>query len=112
MMTNLREESIYLKGARDVLMRLKDDFCMYLVPSEKRKLKEEHKSSEPKPEYEWFPINDKVMRKLLGSAMYDCLINDRDSLVRFLQGDHDGIQVTEVHKDKKGKTDKLTIKIL
>jgi hypothetical protein len=108
---NLHQESIYLQGARDVLMRLKDDYDMYLVPSVKCERKEEY-IEEGKTSYDWFKIRNKTEQRLLGSAMYDCLINDRGSLVRFLQGDHDGIQITEVHKDKKGKTDKLTIKIL
>ncbi|MGN0929324.1 MAG: hypothetical protein ACI4N3_01650 [Alphaproteobacteria bacterium] len=109
--TNLHKESIYLQGAKTVLMRLKDDYDMYIIPSIKCKRKEEY-IEDGKTSYDWLKISNKTEQRLLVSAMYNCLINDRDSLVKFLQGDYNGIQVTEVHKNKKGKANKMTIKIL
>ena len=41
-MISLKEETLYLQGARDVLMRLRDDYAMYLVPSVKLNIKEEN----------------------------------------------------------------------
>lgn len=107
---NLYEESIYLKGARDVLLRLKDDYAMYLVPSVKCERKEECRE-EGKGDYEYFPLRDRTLRGLLGDAMIRCLTMDRESLVKYLQGDHTDIVVTGQEKDKKGKINKLTIKI-
>ena len=107
---NLHDESIYLQGARDVLLRLKDDYAMYLVPSVKFKVKEEHK--EPwSSDYNYFPLTDRTLRKLLGEAMVRCLTMDRESLVKYLQGDHTDIVVTGQEKDKKGKVISITIKI-
>lgn len=111
----LHEESIYLSGARDVLMRLKDDFEMYLVPAVKCRLKEEcskKDSVEIQALYEWFPLQNNAHRRLLGTAMYDCLINDRESLVRYLSGDFKGLYLDGVQKDKKGKIEKIKIKAL
>lgn len=107
---NLHLESLYLQGARDVLMRLKDDYAMYLVPSVKCKKKEVYRE-ECKADYFHFPLANRTLRGLLGDAMIRCLTMDRESLVKYLQGDHTDIIVTGQEKDKKGKVNKLTIKI-
>lgn len=106
---SLSKESLYLQGARDVILRLKDDYAMYLVPSVKCKKKEEYRE-EGKADYFYFPLANKTLRKLLGDAMIRCLTMDRESLVRYLQGDTD-IVVTGQEKDKKGKVTSITIKI-
>lgn len=114
MFSNLHDEAIYLQGARDVLLRLKDDYAMYLVPSAKFPCKPKtilDGESGVHAEYDWFSINDRTLRKLLGDAMIRCLTTDRESLVRYLQGDHNGIVVTGQDKDKKGKVISITIKI-
>lgn len=111
---NLHEESIYLKGARDVLMRLQDDYDMYLVPCAKFPCKPKcplEGESGVHAEYDWFPIVDKTRRRLIGDAMIRCLTRDRESLIKYLQGDHNGLVVTNVKKDRKGKVSELTIKI-
>ena len=110
MFPNLHDEAIYLQGARDVLLRLKDDYAMYLVPSVKCDRKEECRDK-GKADYEYFPLRDRTLRGLLGDAMIRCLTMDRESLVKYLQGDHTDIIVTGQEKDKKGKINKLTIKI-
>lgn len=107
---SLSKESLYLQGARDVLLRLKDDYAMYLVPSVKLKVKEECKDPWS-PDYNYFPLPDRTLRKLLGDAMIRCLTMDRESLVKYLQGDHTDIVVTGQEKDKKGKVASITIKI-
>ena len=103
-MINLKEETIYLQGARDVLLRLQDDFDMYIVPAVKYKHKTEDKTM-------WFPEGDRTRRKLLGDAMRKALLTDRESLVKFLSGDYDGFVITEAKFDKKGKATELFIKI-
>lgn len=111
----LHEESIYLSGARDVLLRLKDDFDMSLVPLVKCKLKEEYRkkdSTEIQTSYMRLPLQNSAHRRLLGAGMYDCLINDRESLVRYLSGDFKGLYLDGVQKDKKGKIEKIKIKVL
>ena len=110
MFSNLHDEAIYLQGARDVLLRLKDDYKMYLVPSVKCEIKEECRE-EGKADYEYFPLANKTVRGLLGDAMIRCLTMDRESLVKYLQGDHDGLVVMNVKKDRKGKVSEITIKI-
>lgn len=107
----LHEESIYLSGARDVLLRLKDDFDMSLVPLVKCKLKEEYRQKDS-TSYMRLPLQNSAHRRLLGAAMYDCLINERESLVRYLSGDFKGIYLDGVQKDKKGKIEKIKIKVL
>lgn len=108
---NLHLESFYLQGARDLLLRLQNDFDMYLIPSEKCK-------TEPSPylpnvdeQYNWFPINNTSKRKIVGKGLMNTLLSDRESLARFLQGDYDSLQVTAVERDKKGKVKSLTIKV-
>lgn len=107
-MINLHEESIYLQGARDVLMRLKDDFEMYLIPSVKCK-------TNPTPfsatDYCYFPLSNTKMRKILGEAVRKTLIEDRESLVNFLYGTHDGIQIKSVNRDKKGNINSIEVKL-
>ena len=110
MFPNLHDESLYLQGARDVLLRLKDDYAMYLVPSVKCKKKEEYREK-GKADYFHFPLANRTVRGLLGDAMIRCLTMDRESLVKYLQGDHTDIVVTGQEKDKKGKVTSITIKI-
>lgn len=108
--SNLHDESLYLQGARDVLLRLKDDYAMYLVPGVKYYKKEECRE-EGKADYCYFPLENRTAQKLLGDAMIRCLTMDRESLVKYLQGDHTDIVVTGQEKDKKGKITSITIKI-
>lgn len=110
MFSNLHDESLYLQGARDVLLRLKDDYAMYLVPAVKCKKKEEYRD-EGRADYCYFPLDNRTARKLLGDAMIRCLTMDRESLVKYLQGDHTDIIITGQEKDKKGKVTSITIKI-
>ena len=62
-------------------------------------------------QYNWFPINNTSKRKIVGKGLLKALLSDRESLVRFLQGDYDSLQVTAVERDKKGKIKSLTIKV-
>ena len=52
------------------------------------------------------------MRKLIGSAFTEMLLQDRKSLVAFLEGDNNGFKITDVEKDKKCKIKKLKIELV
>lgn len=106
-MINLREESLYLQGARDVLMRLQDSYDMYVIPSVKCRCKSKATGREG---YDWFPLNKMSLRKLVGKALLKSLIYDRESLVKFLQGCSE-LQIKEVKNDKKGEIADIKIKI-
>lgn len=111
---NLHEESIYLQGARHLLMHLKNDFAMYLIPSVKCKCKSKNPflvniNSE---KYEYFPLNNTSMKKLVGEALVNALLYDRESLVKFLSGDYNSLQVEKIEMDKKDNITKLEIKVV
>jgi hypothetical protein len=40
------------------------------------------------------------------------LLQDRNSLVAFLEGDNNGFKITDIEKDKKGKIKKLKIELV
>lgn len=103
--TNLHEESIYLKGARDLLLRLQDDFDMYLVPCVKFYKKDAPKS------YEYFPITNTKERKLIGEGLKNALLSHRESLVRFLQGNYHELKIKGVER-KKDKVVKIEIEVV
>lgn len=102
---NLHLESIYLKGARDLLLRLQDDFDMYLVPCAKFNKKDDPKS------YEYFPITNTKQRKLIGEGLKKALLSHRDSLVRFLQGNYRELKIKGVER-KKDKVVKIEIEVI
>ena len=112
---NLHEESIYLQGARDILLRLKDDFEMYIIPAKKMKRAKVIDNIEYRniiqSEYEWFPVNNTGIRKVLGDGLLKCLLYDRQSLLRFLLGDYKSLQIQSVERDKKGKIINCKIEI-
>lgn len=106
-MLNLREESLYLQGARDVLMRLQDSYDMYVIPSVKCRCKSKVTDGEG---YCWFPLNKQSLRKLVGKALLKSLIYDRESLVKFLQGCSE-LEIKEIKNDKKGEIADIKLKI-
>lgn len=103
----LHEESLYLQGARDVLMRLREDYDMKLTPAIKCKALPINTSNPP---YCWFPLSNGKVKTCLGEAMYNCLLYDRESLVRFLEG-QSVINIISAEKDKKNNLSRLTIEI-
>lgn len=105
-MLNLHEESIYLQGARDLLLRLQGDFDMYVVPLEKLYSKKEPEK------YEFFPIGNTAKRKLVGEALVNALLSRRESLVRFLQGNYRELKIKGVKTNKKDKIEKLEIEVV
>jgi hypothetical protein len=105
-MLNLHEESIYLRGARDILLRLQDDFDMYLIPCGKFYSKTDN------GKYEYFPITNNGTRKLIGSAFVEAILSHREQLSRFLQGNYKELQIKSVKTNKKGKIEKYEIAVV
>lgn len=106
---NLHLESFYLQGARDLLLRLQNDYEMYLIPSVKCKCNAKFSSNNP---YDYFPLSNATARKLVGKGLVNALLQDRESLVRFLQGDYNGLQGCVLKRDKKGKITELKIEVV
>lgn len=106
-MKNLHNESIYLQGARDMLLRLQEDYDMYIIPCVLLHYKSEFipNNTDKMP----YPISNTKMRKLLGKGLIDALLKDRESLVNFLQGQTNELTITNVTKDKKGNTTKIEL---
>lgn len=102
---NLHEESIYLKGARDLLLRLQDDFNMYLVPCARF-----YKKDNPE-RYEYLTITNTKERKLIGEGFKNALLSHRESLVRFLQGNYHELKIKGVER-KKDKVVKIEIEVI
>lgn len=107
---NLHLESFYLQGARDLLLRLQQDYEMYLIPSVKCKCNAKFSGSETP--YDYFPLNNANARKLVGKGLTNALLQDRESLVRFLSGDYNGLQGSVLKRDKKGKVTELKIEVV
>ena len=105
-MINLHAETLYLQGARDMLLRLKSGYDMYLIPSEKWYSKTEA------DKYEYFPVANTNKRRLIGDAVQNLLISDRKSLSRFLLEDYGGLHIKSVERDKKGKITRLEIELI
>jgi len=90
---SLSKESLYLQGARDMLMTLmeigKIDFGWYNI--DRSKLKEE-----------------KGSRAIYNKCIQDFLLCDRDNIRRFLQGDR--MLCYDHQRDKKGKFISVKVK--
>lgn len=76
---------IYIDGARDMLLKLRDHLL----------LEEPHQSSKVKAE-------DKIYNK----AIIDMIMSSKDNIDRFLSQDYDEIRFTDHQRDKKGKLTK------
>lgn len=99
---------MYLQGARDMLLRIKGGYDMYLIPSEKCTAK---KVTDYGTSYLYFPVANLSKRRLIGDGVLNLLINDRKSLSRFLLEDYDGLRLKSVERDKKGKIIRLEIEL-
>lgn len=109
-MLNLREESLYLQGARDILLRIIDDYDMYLVPSVKCRIKDSEFRYGVDEQYDWFPLSNTKKRKIVGKALCNTLIHDRESLVRFLNGSSE-LEIKDIKRDKKGNVSEVKLRI-
>ena len=111
-LNSIHLESIYLDGARDLLVRLKDDFDMSLVPSVRYDRIKTPKSKDYESSHIYAPLCDKKKMLMIGRAFTDLMLRDREALLRFLTCDYDGISVTRVTKDKRGNVTGLEVDIV
>ena len=111
-LNSIHLESIYIDGARDFLMRLKDDFDMSLVPSVRYDRIRTPESKDYEASYMYLPLCDKKKRLMIGRTFTDLMLRDREALLRFLTGDYDGLSVRRVTKDKRGNMTGLEVDIV
>ena len=111
-LNSLHLESIYIDGARDLLMRMKNEFDMSLVPSVRYDRIRTPESKDYEASFMYLPLGDKKKMLMIGSAFTNLMLHDRDALMRFLTDDYDGISVTRVTKDKKGNVTGLEVDIV
>lgn len=115
-MKKLFQESLYLKGARDLLLLLQKDYDMYLIPSVNLPCTASYQDDMKKAGIEihpkcYFPLKSPQLRKMVGAALVDKLISDRKSLELFMQGDYNGFYVVAAERDKKDKIKKVKIEL-
>lgn len=111
-LNSIHLESIYIDGARDLLMRLKDDFDMSLVPSVRYDRIRTPESKDYESSFMYLPVCDKKKMLMIGSAFTNLMLRDREALLRFLTDDYDGLSVTRVTKDKRGNVTGLEVDIV
>ena len=109
-MINLHEEALYLQGARDILMRLKDDFEHYIIPyayfpCKQTSLPEEMISNHK----ELFPINNTKIRKMIRQALIKTLTEDKQAMERFILGNFQGMSWEVTERDKKGNVKQIKV---
>ena len=106
-----QERTMYLRGARDILLRLQGDYDHYVIPYMPMNGKSKNPNL-PQSENEFlFPVTNTKIRKMVGEALIKALIEDRRALERFIVGDYNGIAWQVVERDNKGKAKKLIINI-
>lgn len=96
---NVHTTSIYLDGARDILLKLKDDYEISLTP-----LFDAVYSSNFDPDAKHTfatPCRIPKERKMYGKAMLDLLIHDRRALEKVLFQEEMSLKLTDVKKNKK-----------
>lgn len=116
-MKNLFQESLYLQGARDLLLLLQKDYDMYLIPSVNLSCTATYQDDMKKAGIEvqpkcCFPLKSPQLRKMVGAALVDKLILDRKSLELFMQGNCNGFNVVATERDKKNKITKVKIELV
>lgn len=107
---NVHTTSIYLDGARDLLLRLKDDYEISLTPFFDAVYK-----SKFYPEARYIfatPCKNPKERKMYGKAVLDLLINDRRALESVLFGDGMELRATDIKRDKKGEVISYKLKLV
>lgn len=110
-------ESLYLQGARDLLLLLQKDYDMYLIPSVNLPCTTTYQDDMKKAGIEvqpkcYFPLKTPQFRKMVGAALVDKLISDRKSLEFFMEGNCNGFNVVETERDKKDKLKKVKIELV
>lgn len=107
---NVHTTSIYLDGARDLLLRLKDDYEISLTP-----LFDAVYSSKLNPDAKHIiatPCRIPKERKMFGKAMLDLLIHDKRALESVLFQDEMTLQGTDIKRNKKGEVISYKLKLV
>lgn len=106
---NAHTTSIYLGGARDLLLRLKDDYEISLTP-----IFDAVYSSKLDPDAKHTfatPCRIPKERKMYGKAMLELLIHDRRALESVLFQDEMTLQATDLKRNKKGEVTEYKLKL-
>lgn len=106
---NVHITSIYLDGARDLLLRLKDDYEIALTP-----IFDAVYSSKFDPDTKHVfatPCRIPKERKMYGKAMLELLIHDRRALECVLFQDAMTLQGTDIKRNKKGEVIEYKLKL-
>lgn len=104
-MLNLRDEASYLRGARDVLLRLMEDYEFYAIP---------YKYVYTKDGVGPFVIAEQSpkKRKMFGEAMIRALIYDKNSMRKFMVSDYKSVKTSIKRTDKKGNIVEIKIELV
>lgn len=106
---NVHTTSIYLDGARDILLKLKDDYEISLTPLFdavcSSNLDESVKYTIP------LPCRIPKERKMYGKAMLELLIHDKRALESVLFQDEMTLQATDLKRNKKGEVTEYKLKL-
>lgn len=106
---NVHTTSIYLDGARDLLLRLKDDYELTMTP-----FLDAVYSSKLDPDVKHVlatPCRIPKERKMYGKAILELLIHDRRALESVLFQDAMTLQVTDLKRNKKGEVTEYKLKL-
>lgn len=106
---NVHTTSIYLDGARDILLKLKDDYEISLTP-----LFDAVYSSKLDPDAKYIiatPCRIPKERKMYGKAILELLIHDRRALESVLFQDAMTLQVTDIKRNKKGEVTEYKLRL-
>ena len=108
---NHTEMTMYLKGARDILLRLQECSEHYVIPY----VRAFHHSNLPEFESSLHsfpcPVANLKDRKMVGEALIKTLTQDKRSLERFLFNECDFFKVTAVERNKKGIVTRVKVTI-
>jgi hypothetical protein len=106
---NLHEQAQYLKGARDVLLRLQECCEHYVIPY----VHALYNSNLPGFEsaiYKFpIPVKSTKDRRLVGEALIKTLTEDKQAMARFILGDFQGMSLEVTERDKKGNVKQIKV---
>lgn len=108
---NHQEQTAYLKGARDILMRLQEDYLLYIIPYTPIPTKSKCSERYFFEGEQVFPVTSAKVRKVMGKALIKALTEDERTLERVLSGDYTSFNVTVVERDKNNQPTKVVMSI-
>lgn len=108
-MINLHEEALYLKGARDVLLRLQECCEHYVIPYVHALYKSKLPEIESALQKFQIPVTSTKDRRLVGEALIKTLTEDKQAMERFILGDFQGMSLEVTERDKKGNVKQIKV---